>query len=135
MISSSETTILLVEDDPAVRDVIGRTLARAGYTVHECATGELAIEFVRGHAGRIDLLLIDTVLGGMSGVEAAIQVLEMRPQLAVLHMSGYSRGSIFGEEDAPSAHEFIAKPFLRHELDTRIREMIGARSATWTAAS
>src|SRR5437868_5669385 len=107
MFANPEITILLVEDDGPVREVIARSLSRAGYTVHDCPSGERAVAFVRGHEGPIDLLLIDTVLGGISGIEAAAQILDMRPGLPVLHMSGYSRGSIFGE-DARATHEFIA---------------------------
>ncbi len=129
MLTNPEATILLVEDDSAVRSVIARTLDRAGYRVHECPNGETAVDFVSGHTGPIDLLLIDTVLGGISGIEAAARIRELRPRLPVLHMSGYARERLFGDDERSSEQAFISKPFQRQDLDQRIRALIAARQS------
>jgi DNA-binding NtrC family response regulator len=129
MLDLSDATLLLIEDDAAVRRMLARTLDRAGYVVHECASGEAAIEFVQRHAGPIDLLVTDAALPGISGVEAAEEIHNMRPTLPVLMMSGYARETVLGDTPYDPAPHFIAKPFLPGELEARVAHVLGRRPA------
>jgi DNA-binding response OmpR family regulator len=118
-------TILLVEDDDAVRNVITRFLRRAGYAVLDFPDGESAVEMIRDYSGEIDLLLADTVLTGISGPDTARQALQMRPGLPVLFMSGYADQIV--KEVIPEGLQdcFIAKPFRAQMLAHRIGVMLG----------
>src|ERR1044071_2347379 len=97
-------TLLLIDDDDAVRRVLARVLRGSGYLVHDHASGEAALEFVRCHAGPIDLLVTDTVLPGMNGVEAAEAIRLLRPTLPVLQMSGYTHSDIRPDGDDRAYH-------------------------------
>jgi two-component system, cell cycle sensor histidine kinase and response regulator CckA len=121
---SHDGTLLLVDDDDAVRRVLARMLRGAGYLVHDYSSGESAVEFVRCHAGPIDLLVTDTVLPGMSGIEAAEAIRRLRPTLPVLQMSGYMKRDVSPPEDC--AYHFIAKPFRGDQLVRCVRTIIGS---------
>ncbi len=121
---SHDGTLLLVDDDDAVRRMLARMLRGSGYLVHDYSSGESAVEFVRCHAGPIDLLVTDTVLPGMSGVEAAEAIRRLRPTLPVLQMSGYSKSQANPDDDP--AYHFIAKPFLGDQLVRCVRTIIGS---------
>jgi DNA-binding NtrC family response regulator len=118
-------TLLLIDDDDAVRRVLSRILRGSGYLVHDHASGEAAVEFVRCHAGPIDLLVTDTVLPGISGLEAAESIRLLRPTLPVLQMSGYASANLRAEGDECSYH-FIAKPFRGDQLVRCVRTIIGS---------
>lgn len=122
---SHDGTLLLIDDDDAVRRVLARVLRGSGYLVHEYASGESAVEFVRCHAGPIDLLVTDTVLPGMSGIEAAEAIRLLRPVLPVLQMSGYTNSEI-RPADGNCAYHFIAKPFRGDQLVRCVRTIIGS---------
>lgn len=122
---SHDGTLLLVDDDDAVRRVLARMLRGSGYLVHDYSSGESAVEFVRCHAGPIDLLVTDTVLPGMNGVEAAEAIRRLRPTLPVLQMSGYTQGQV-RPEDADCTFHFIAKPFRGDQLVRCVRAIIGS---------
>jgi DNA-binding NtrC family response regulator len=122
---SHDGTLLLVDDDDAVRRVLARVLRGSGYLVHDYSSGESAVEFVRCHAGPIDLLVTDTVLPGMTGVEAAEAIRSLRPGLPVLQMSGFAKSQV-AEEGADRAYHFIAKPFRGDQLVRCVRTIIGS---------
>ena len=82
-------TVLLVEDQAAVRNYIGEVLKEHGYRVLEAANGMEAVEVSGDYGGRIDLLLTDIVMPGMSASEMTLQFLALRPGTPVLRMSGY----------------------------------------------
>jgi two-component system cell cycle sensor histidine kinase/response regulator CckA len=118
-------TLLLIDDDDAVRRVLSRVLRGSGYLVHDHASGEAAVEFVRCHAGPIDLLITDTMLPGMSGVDAAEAIRLLRPTLPVLQMSGYTSANRRVDGEA-CAYHFIAKPFRGDQLVRCVRTIIGS---------
>ena len=122
---SHDGTLLLVDDDDAVRRVLARMLRGSGYLVHDYSSGEAAVEFVRCHAGPIDLLVTDTVLTGMSGVEAAEAIRTLRPTLPVLQMSGYFESEV-RPDDLDRAYHVIAKPFRGDQLVRCVRAIIGS---------
>jgi len=116
-------TVLVVEDEPAVRQTTARILRRNGYTVLEAASGAEALTLAAGH--HFDLLLTDMVMPQVSGPELAQRINEMYPGAPVLFMSGYSqdvlgpRGAL--DEDAP----LIQKPFAAQELLKTVRAQLG----------
>jgi PAS domain S-box-containing protein len=119
-------TILLVEDDDAVRTTATRILERAGYSIHSAADGSeaLAIHDRIGH--RIDLLLTDMIMPGMSGGELATRIREREPNVAVLVMSGYTEQTPLRQSLVDSGSVFIQKPFTPEGLTAKVREALNA---------
>ena len=118
-------TVLLVEDEPSVRDLANRLLKQRGYTVLEAANGEEALHFVQENIGeRIHLLLTDVVLPQIGGKELADKLRIFRPDLKVLYTSGYTDYAIVhhGVLD-PGAH-FLQKPFSLKTLSRKVREVL-----------
>jgi DNA-binding NtrC family response regulator len=120
-----EGTAVLIEDDDAVCRVIARALRACGYLVHDWPTGEAAVEFVRCHAGPIDVLITDTVLPGINGVDAAAAIREMRPGLPVLQMSGFPKNTVTAASVCGAAFHFIEKPFRADVLANAVRAIVG----------
>ena len=121
--AAGSATVLLVDDDEAVRRLSARILQRAGYHVLSALSGPAALELARTHGGDIDLLLSDMVMPGMSGNELAAAMSHVRPALRVLFMSGYDRG-------ATAPHQrLLAKPFTRDGLLDAVAAMLRETSA------
>ncbi len=119
-------TLLVVEDEPALLQVVGETLREGGYTVLEAANGAEALTMCWEYDGQIDLVLTDVAMPGLSGSDLAQQVASVRPSVRLLLMSGYSAGN--GSSGALSlASPFIAKPFTPAALARKIREILDAR--------
>ncbi len=120
-------TILVVEDDPALRGVVITTLSQLGYRVLEAASGVLALEVWRQNRATISLLLTDLVMpDGMNGKALAEKLREQNPELKVIYTSGYS-ADIAGENfTLEPGVNFIAKPFQIHELAQTIRARLDA---------
>lgn len=112
-------TILLVEDEPAVRQLFAQALMRAGYTVHEARNGQEAMKLFDQHGDSIDMLLTDMRMPYMGGGELAHQLRGRRRTLKLLCISGYP-----GNLDADLASDFLAKPFSRDELLKKVREVL-----------
>jgi PAS domain S-box-containing protein len=130
--SSPETraaTILLVEDVASVRAVTRAILEGAGYTVIEATDGTTALEVVGNATGRIDLVLSDVVMPGMSGRELAARLAELRPEARVVLMSGYAERA--GGADAGV---LLQKPFTSDALLSRLDEELGPPPLTCVVA-
>lgn len=112
-------TILLVEDEPAVRQLFCLALTRAGYRVHDARNGQEAMKLFDQHGDTIDLLLTDMRMPFMGGAELARQLRNRRKTLKLLCISGYAGG---GEKDLDG--EFLAKPFSRDELLAKVRQIL-----------
>jgi PAS domain S-box-containing protein len=117
-------TILLVEDDAVVRELVQRTLGIYGYKVLQAANGPEALSICQSNDEPIDLMLTDVVMPQMSGRELAEAVAKCRPEIKVLYMSGYSgeavvRGGMLGQ-DMP----FLQKPFTPDALTRKIRQAL-----------
>jgi CheY-like chemotaxis protein len=116
-------TVLLVEDEPAVRRLARTILAAAGYEVLEAGTGAQALALSELHAGPIDVLLTDVVMPGMSGPQLAAQLSARRPGLRVLFMSGYLPDTISHHGLAASG-DLIEKPLTPGSLRDKVREVL-----------
>jgi PAS domain S-box-containing protein len=120
-------TILLVEDEQAVRELASRILRRQGYRILEAADGQAALRIAGDHMGEIDLLLTDVVMpGGFSGRQLAEQLVSQRHDLKVLYMSGYTDDAIthYGVLDAGIA--YLQKPFTPNALVHKVQEVLEA---------
>jgi signal transduction histidine kinase len=114
-------TLLLVEDNDAVRELSALALRRRGYTVFEAATAEAAIEWARGCKVRPDLLVTDIVMPGLSGPELAHRLTEKDPTLRVLYISGYTDAADEAHGPFLAGVPFLQKPFTAAKLAERVR--------------
>ena len=119
-------TILLVEDDPALRAMTLELLEDAGYRVVAADAGDKAIDVASRLEEPIDLLVTDVVMPRMTGPELARRVGEQRRRIRVLFMSGYTEGAILPSSDLPHDSAFVSKPFTRDALLGKIRELLDA---------
>jgi NO-binding membrane sensor protein with MHYT domain/nitrogen-specific signal transduction histidine kinase/CheY-like chemotaxis protein len=117
-------TILLVEDEGAVRQLAERALSRAGYHLLVAGNAEEAVRASGTHAGQIHLLLTDVVLPGTSGPKLAAELLAERPDLRVLYMSGFTENAIVHHGVLDPETEFIAKPFTPPGLTAKVRQVL-----------
>jgi two-component system, cell cycle sensor histidine kinase and response regulator CckA len=128
-------TILLVEDDPSLRDLIYESLQTGGYTVLLAVNGVDALQVLKRHQGHIDLLMTDVIMPQMSGPELVQRVTTLRPEIKVLYMSGYTDDQ-FGSAPAQGpGTALIQKPFQLDELARKMREVLTARIETGGAGS
>ena len=119
-------TILLVEDDTAVRVVTRTVLRNAGYLVLDVANGEEALYLAEKHLDAIDLVLSDVVMPRMSGPELAERLWAARPSLNVLYMSGYTAGAIVQRGVLAPGVAFLQKPVAPNVLVHKVREILHA---------
>lgn len=118
-------TILLVEDETGVRQLIRDMLRFYGYNVVEAEDQREAIEFCSRHDLKIDLLLTDVLMPNMSGPEMVRQMVPMRPDMKIIYMSGHSRERFAKTGLNLETDHFIQKPVLTEVLTSRIREVLG----------
>jgi PAS domain S-box-containing protein len=122
--SQKTATVLLVEDEDAVRHVTARILREQGYTVLEARRAGEARTLAQKHAGMIDVLLIDVVMPEISGPKLAEELSASTPGLRVLLMSGYS-GGLMQEAATAAGTPYLEKPFTPNALSKKLREVLG----------
>jgi CheY-like chemotaxis protein len=122
-------TILLVEDEPAVRGLVHETLQLQGYTVLEARHGIEALLTSARFSGPIHLLLTDVVMPQMSGPEVAEKILTIRPEIKVLYMSGYPDHPVFEQGGVSRQVGFLQKPFSPPALAQKVREVLDSVKA------
>ena len=116
--------ILIVDDEPEVRKLVGAMVSRHGFDVISADSGEAALQEYQKHGGPIDLLLTDVVAPGMSGPMLADRLAEKQPGLKVLFMSGYDNTSVVQRYVVERGYDLLHKPFTADELVTKVNEMI-----------
>ena len=124
----SVSTVLVVEDEPAVRELVRHALERAGHRVLAAVDGLDAIALARAHAGPIDVVVSDVVMPRMSGREMAAVLLQARPDLRFLFISGYPDDAGNPRDFVGAAGDFLAKPFTPAALVERVQSLLGARA-------
>ena len=124
--STGNETILVVEDEEALRKVATRTLEAAGYTVLTAANGDEALLTCAQHVGDIPLLVTDVVMPRMSGRQLAERLLEILPEIKVLYMSGYTDDAIVHHGVLDAGTHFLSKPFTAADLTQKVQETLDA---------
>jgi CheY-like chemotaxis protein len=119
-------TVLLVEDEASVRELLRDTLERHGYRVVPAASGEQALERASAHRGPIHLLVSDVIMPGMGGPELASRLQPLHPELRVLHISGYTDDAILRHGVREGLTAFLQKPFTLEALVRKTREVLDA---------
>jgi two-component system cell cycle sensor histidine kinase/response regulator CckA len=122
-ITGSET-ILLVEDEDAVRSIAARALKQRGYQVLEAASGEDALELVKTRTGEIGLLVTDVVMPNMDGPTLVRAARRLKPDLRVIFMSGYAEEVFRRNEEKPENLHFLPKPFGLKQLAVKVKEVL-----------
>jgi CheY-like chemotaxis protein len=118
-------TILLVEDEDAVRELTREVLDAGGYEVLEARNGPEALELAQSHRGDIDLLLADVIMPRMSGRELAERLRTLRPGTKVLFVSGYTDDAVLRHGVLQDEVPFLQKPFAPRDLEQKVREVLG----------
>jgi CheY-like chemotaxis protein len=119
-------TLLLVEDEAAVRSSVRRLLEWHGYTVLEARNGAEALRIYEGHEEAIDLVLTDVAMPEMGGHELVERLRARRPDLRVLFMSGYAERAFISNGSMPAGTGYLEKPFTVETLMRRLREVLDA---------
>jgi PAS domain S-box-containing protein len=117
-------TVLLVEDEEAVRALARHVLRDCGYTVLEAPDGEEALRVAAAHGGPIDLLATDVVMPRLGGRELAQRLLPARPGTRLLYMSGYANDQQLQSAGAGGPAAFLQKPFMPRDLAQKVREVL-----------
>jgi two-component system cell cycle sensor histidine kinase/response regulator CckA len=126
-VAGGSGTILLVEDEQDVRDLTTRVLERGGYFVVPVSSAREALLVAEGST-RLDLVVSDVVMpGGMSGVEMGERLSRSRPDLPVLHISGYTDDMELPSRSDGRSPDFLGKPFQPVELLAKVKSVIGER--------
>jgi nitrogen-specific signal transduction histidine kinase len=119
-------TLLVVEDDDALREIATSVLRSAGYTVLAAASGAAALEIAAQHQGSLQLVLTDMVMPGMGGRELATRLTEIRPDIRIVYTSGYTDDAILRRHALEASDHFLSKPYTVVELTRRIRKVLDA---------
>ena len=117
-------TLLIVEDEDALRSLMVKACRDAGYHVLEGRGGEEAMALIASHSGKIDLLVTDVIMPGISGRTLADQVAERRPETRILFCSGYAENAVVHHGVLAPDVEFLQKPFTPDALLRRIRSVL-----------
>ena len=118
--------VLVVEDNPAVRDVAAAMIEEMGFETIVASNGPEGLEIIKARDD-LALVLSDVIMaGGMNGPELAAKALKVRPDLKVLFMSGYAPGSVRQMQDLPDTIDLVNKPFTRNDLTEKVRRVLAA---------
>jgi CheY-like chemotaxis protein len=118
-------TILLVEDEAAVRSLVKRILSQKGYRVLEASDGTIALRLAAGHVGEIDLVLTDVLMPNLGGRGMFEELKELSPEMRVLFMSGNPKDDVFPEKSVADRTPYLQKPFTSEALLSEVRAALG----------
>ena len=124
-------TLLVVENEAAIKALVQMALERHGYVVLTAESGDEALRLAAAHSGPIDLLITDVVMPDLRGPELARRLAAQRPDLITLFMSGYMDDALGEDTSAlPVPVDFIQKPFSPSALAARVRDLLDRRRRT-----
>jgi CheY-like chemotaxis protein len=118
-------SILLVEDEAAVRSLAKKILVQKGYRVLEASDGAIALRIAAGHVGEIDLVLTDVAMPNLGGRGMVEELKELSPSMRVLFMSGYPKEEIFPDRETAKNTPYLQKPFTSEALFSEVRAALG----------
>jgi two-component system, cell cycle sensor histidine kinase and response regulator CckA len=121
---SGSATVLLVEDEDAVRMGNVRALASRGYTVHEASSGVEALEVYKELDGKVDIVVSDVVMPEMDGPTLLRELLLLQPDIKFIFVSGYAEDAFAKNLPADAKFGFLPKPFSLKQLATIVKEML-----------
>jgi two-component system cell cycle sensor histidine kinase/response regulator CckA len=121
--------VLVVDDEPGLRDLACRTLEAEGYRTLEAGHVAEALEVMESAPDTVDLVVTDVVMPGMDGRELGRRLAQRWPDLPVLYISAYDVNDIFRRGSPRSSAPFLQKPFPLERLITTVRDLIASRSA------
>jgi two-component system cell cycle sensor histidine kinase/response regulator CckA len=128
--AAASETLLLVEDEASVRELLKELLEAAGYSVLEASRPAEAISLVEARPEPIDLLITDVVLPEMMGPELARHLHQLRPGLRMLFLSGYTEGIVVDKGLLNDGAHFLQKPFTTDALESKVREVLDGPAPT-----
>jgi two-component system cell cycle sensor histidine kinase/response regulator CckA len=123
-------TILVVDDEPEIRKLVGAMVGQFGYTAITADSGEHALTVYKNQKSPITLLITDVVQPGMSGPMLADKLTVLQPDLKVLYISGYDNTHLVQKYVVEKGHALLAKPFTVEELKDKMRELLPAAATT-----
>jgi len=122
--SPGSETVLVVEDESTVRNLVRLVLARNGYRVLEAVNGKQALELSQHHRGEIPLMITDVVMPEIGGQQLAQELAALRPRMKVLYVSGYTENAMMRQGILDSEIAFLQKPFTMEALLQRVRQLL-----------
>ena len=128
MPDTGSKTILVVDDEPEVRKLVGAMVTQFGYHAITADSGEHALTLYKMHGGPIELLVTDVVAPGMSGPMLADKLTELQPDLKVLYISGYDNTHVVQKYVVEQGHALLTKPFTVKELEAKMHDLLVASS-------
>ncbi len=123
---TGQETILLVEDEDAVRSFAARALKQRGYEVMEATGGDQALDIMKKRANDIDLLITDVVMPNMDGPTLVRAVREMKPDIQVIYMSGYAEEAFRRHDEKAEDLHFLPKPFGLKQLAIKVKDVLSS---------
>ena len=123
-------TILVVDDEPEIRKLVGAMVGQFGYTAITADSGEHALTVYKNQRSPLTLLITDVVQPGMSGPMLADKLTALQPDLKVLYISGYDNTHLVQKYVVEKGHALLAKPFTVEELKDKMRELLPAAATT-----
>ena len=122
----AQATVLIVEDEAALRQAVAKMLRKSDFEVFEAADGSSAIDLLRANGGNIDLILLDMTIPGAPSSEVVAEAGRVRPDIKVVLTSAYSQEMIASSMTAPQIHSFIRKPFQFEDLLKTLRNSLSS---------
>jgi two-component system, cell cycle sensor histidine kinase and response regulator CckA len=130
MSAEEKMTILVVDDEPEIRKLVGAMVGQFGYHVLTADSGEHALTLYKNHKAPIDLLITDVVAPGMSGPMLADKLTALQPDLKVLYISGYDNTHVVQKYVVERGHALLAKPFSVKDLGDKVRALLNPAASS-----
>ncbi len=127
--SSGTETLLIVENEAAIRNLLQMALRKSGYNVLAAESGREALDLVRNHSGPIHLLITDVMMPDIDGPELVRRLSTLRPETRTLFMSGYMDDALGEQGVLPANVNFIQKPFSPRTIAQKVREILDGISS------